>query len=129
MPDLNWKSKAAGPLPEGHLVTELIHHPASAEVGGQDPDSRLILGNNLQVMSALLPDYQDSFDLIYADPPFFTNKGYSARVGRGEDSRKPDQWKLADGYQDEWDDLDAYLDMLLAGKQPQGHPGAVGPAG
>ncbi|MEJ2412074.1 MAG: site-specific DNA-methyltransferase, partial [Anaerolineales bacterium] len=112
MPDLNWKSKAAGPLPEGHLVTELIHRPASAEVGGQDPDSRLILGNNLQVMSALLPDYQDSFDLIYADPPFFTNKGYSARVGRGEDSRKPDQWKLADGYQDEWDDLDAYLDML-----------------
>jgi len=112
MPDLNWKSKAANPLPEGDLVPELIHHPASAEVGGQDPDSRLILGNNLQVMSALLPDYQDSFDLIYADPPFFTNKGYSARVGRGEDSRKPDQWKLADGYQDEWDDLDAYLDML-----------------
>ncbi len=112
MPDLNWKSKAAEPLPEGDLVTELIHHPAPAEVGGQDPDSRLILGNNLQVMSALLPDYQDSFDLIYADPPFFTNKGYSARVGRGEDSRKPDQWKLADGYQDEWDDLDAYLDML-----------------
>jgi site-specific DNA-methyltransferase (adenine-specific) len=112
MPDLNWKTKAAAPLPEGELVTELIHHPAPDKVGGQDPDSRLISGNNLRVMSALLADYQDSFDLIYVDPPFFTNKGYSARVGRGEDSRKPDQWKLADGYQDEWDDLDAYLDML-----------------
>lgn len=112
MPDLNWKSKVGAPLPEGDLVTELVHHPVPDKVGGQNPDSRLILGNNLRVMSALLADYQDSFDLIYADPPFFTNKGYSARVGRGEDSRKPDQWKLADGYQDEWDDLDDYLDML-----------------
>ena len=51
-------------------------------------------------------------DLIYADPPFFTNRKYSARIGRGEDSRKPDEWQLTEGYRDHWADLDAYLDFL-----------------
>jgi DNA modification methylase len=63
-------------------------------------------------MSALLPEYEEKIDLIYADPPFFTNRGYAARVGRGEDSRQPQEWELAKGYQDEWKDLDAYLEML-----------------
>ena len=66
----------------------------------------------MRVMNALLPEYEGKIDLIYADPPFFTNKGYTARVGRGEDSRKPEEWQLAEGYQDEWDDLNSYLDML-----------------
>jgi DNA modification methylase len=57
-------------------------------------------------------EYEGKVDLIYADPPFFSNRRYSARVGRGEDSRKPAEWKLAEGYPDHWTDLDAYLDML-----------------
>jgi DNA modification methylase len=64
-------------------------------------------------MSALLPEYENRVDLIYVDPPFFTNKGYTARIGRGEDSRKPDEWQLVDGYKDEWDGLNDYLDMLF----------------
>jgi DNA modification methylase len=63
-------------------------------------------------MQALLPAYEGKIDLIYADPPFFTNRKYPARIGRGEDSRKPDQWKLADGYHDHWENLDSYLDFL-----------------
>ena len=63
-------------------------------------------------MNALFREYEGKIDLIYVDPPFFTNKGYTARVGRGEDSRKPDDWQLAEGYPDQWDDLDSYLDML-----------------
>jgi DNA modification methylase len=63
-------------------------------------------------MTALLPEYEGKIHLIYADPPFFTNRKFSARIGRGEDSRKPDQWKLADGYHDHWDSLDSYLDFL-----------------
>ncbi len=77
-----------------------------------NPVSRLILGENLAVMSALLPDYEGRIHLMYADPPFFTNRKYPARIGRGEDSRKPGQWKLAEGYHDHWDHLDAYLDFL-----------------
>jgi DNA modification methylase len=63
-------------------------------------------------MSALLPEYEGRIDLIYADPPFFTNRKYSARIGRGEDSRKPEEWKLAEGYHDAWPNMDAYLQFL-----------------
>ncbi len=63
-------------------------------------------------MSALLPEYEGQIDLIYADPPFFTNRRYPARVGRGEDSRRPKEWQLAEGYPDHWPDIEAYLDML-----------------
>lgn len=78
----------------------------------EEPRSRLILGDNYRVMSALLEDYEGRIDLIYVDPPFFTNRGYQARVGRGEDSRQPEEWTLADGYADDWEDLDHFLDML-----------------
>lgn len=64
------------------------------------------------VMSALLAEYEGKVNLIYADPPFFTNRKYSARIGRGEDSRKPDEWQLTDGYHDHWSHLDSYLDFL-----------------
>jgi len=63
-------------------------------------------------MAALLPKYEGRVNLIYADPPFFTNRKFSARIGRGEDSRRPDQWKLAEGYHDHWDSLDSYLQFL-----------------
>jgi len=71
-----------------------------------------LLGDNRSLMTALLPEYEGRFNLIYVDPPFFTNRSYSARIGRGEDSRKPEQWQTADGYHDHWDDLDSYLDFL-----------------
>jgi len=63
-------------------------------------------------MAGLLPEYEGRINLIYADPPFFTNRKFDTRIGRGEDSRKPDEWELADGYQDDWKDLDEYLDFL-----------------
>lgn len=66
----------------------------------------------MSIMSALLPEYEGRVDLIYADPPFFTNRKFHTRIGRGEDSRKPEEWKLADGYHDNWEDLDAYLQFL-----------------
>ncbi len=61
---------------------------------------------------ALLPEYEGKIDLIYADPPFYSNRRYQTRIGRGEDSRQPQHWALADGYEDNWSDVEAYLDML-----------------
>jgi DNA modification methylase len=63
-------------------------------------------------MASLLPKYEGRINLIYADPPFFTNRKFSARIGRGEDSRKPSEWKLADSYHDAWNSLDDYLQFL-----------------
>ncbi|MFN2215367.1 MAG: DNA methyltransferase, partial [Anaerolineales bacterium] len=63
-------------------------------------------------MQSLLPAYAEKIDLIYVDPPFFTNKKFKARIGRGEDSRIPSEWKLDKGYSDHWNDLDEYLQFL-----------------
>ena len=86
--------------------------PAGHGYPKTNPKNRLILGDNFSVMSALLPKYEGRINLIYADPPFFTNRKFSARIGRGEDSRKPSKWKLAEGYHDHWDGLDDYLQFL-----------------
>jgi DNA modification methylase len=59
-----------------------------------------------------LPAYEGQIQLLYADPPFFTNRKFPARIGRGEDSRRPAQWQLAEGYHDHWDNLDSYLEFL-----------------
>jgi len=112
MPKLEWPSKSENLKPDGNLITESILYPGSEDKIPAKAENRLILGDNLRVMNALMEEYEGKLDLIYVDPPFFTNKGYSARVGRGEDSRKPEEWQLAEGYADRWQDLDSYLDML-----------------
>ncbi len=114
MPELVWPSKTPPePIP-AELELDSIIFPH--EVHPIQPDrvnhNRLILGDNLGVLSALLPEWEGRIQLIYADPPFFTNRRFPARIGRGEDSRRPQDWQLAEGYPDDWPDLDAYLDML-----------------
>jgi site-specific DNA-methyltransferase (adenine-specific) len=74
---------------------------------------QLIKAENLAAMRSLLEQYEGRIDLIYVDPPFLTGRAYRARVGRGEDSRHPDEWKTATGYTDEWDDGGQYLSALL----------------
>lgn len=73
---------------------------------------RLILGDNLPVMQALLPRYEGRLHLIYADPPFNTGKAYTVRIGREEDSRRPEGWRRAPGYRDRWPSSEGYVEML-----------------
>lgn len=123
MPTLTWASKSLPEFKPASFLTDSILYPQGVGYSPQDrvhtmigeagfQPNRLILGNNLAVMASLLPAYEGKINLIYADPPFFTNRAYSARVGRGEDSRRPREWQLAEGYTDHWYDLDAYLDFL-----------------
>jgi site-specific DNA-methyltransferase (adenine-specific) len=112
MPELTWASKSIpAPIPGNLEVDSLVYPKGSGYPHGRT-ENTLILGENLASMSALLSEYEGRIDLIYADPPFFTNRRYTARVGRGEDSRRPQEWKLAEGYLDHWEDIDSYLDML-----------------
>ena len=112
MPRLEWDSKTdALPVPGAFQVDSWVY-PQGAGYPHVQPENQLILGENLVVMSTLLAEYAGKVDLIYADPPFFSQKHYPARIGRGEDSRRPQDWKLAEGYPDAWPTLDAYLDML-----------------
>ncbi len=113
MPILNWKGKRDLTSPEAALlIQDSILHPNGYGYPKLQPDGRVILGDNLSIMAALLPEYENRINLIYADPPFFTNRKFHARIGRGEDSRKPSKWKLAEGYHDDWLDLDSYLQFL-----------------
>lgn len=112
MPKLIWSGKKLAQTAPASLVKDSIIYPDGCGYPSTEPVSRLILGDNLAVMIALLREYEGRISLLYADPPFFTNRKYSARIGRGEDSRKPGEWQLAEGYHDHWDDLDSYLDFL-----------------
>lgn len=112
MPELTWPGKRLPAPAPASLMTEAVVFPQGRGYPGPRPQNRLILGDNLSVMAGLLPEYEGRVHLIYADPPFFTNRKFHARIGRGEDSRKPAGWQLAEGYPDHWKDLDAYLQFL-----------------
>jgi len=112
MPTLNWPEKALSPIPDLNFILNASIFPGGDSYPSGLSENHLYLGDNLKTMAALLPDYAGRIDLIYADPPFFTNKIFSARIGRGEDSRDPANWKLGDGYNDHWGDLDEYLSFL-----------------
>jgi len=112
MPTINWTGKHLSQPRPASLIQDSVIYPNGHGYPTAQPHNRLILGDNLAIMSALLPKYEGRINLIYADPPFFTNRKFTTRIGRGEDSRKPDLWQLADGYHDNWSDLDTYLDFL-----------------
>ena len=112
MPSLTWPNKKITASSPATLRTEAIIYPQGRGYPDGQPENRLILGDNLSIMAALLPKYEGRLNLIYADPPFFTNRKFPARIGRGEDSRKPGEWQLAEGYRDSWRNLDSYLDFL-----------------
>jgi DNA modification methylase len=112
MPHLTWDSKTPPQPVPAALELDAIIYPQGNGYPGTDPENQLILGDNLAVMSAILPEYEGQVDLIYADPPFYTNKRYPVRVGREEDSRRPQEWQLVDGYPDHWPNVESYLDML-----------------
>jgi len=112
MPELIWRGKQLAPVDPATLVTDSIIYPNGRGYPNARVGNRLLLGDNLAVMAALLPEHEGRIKLIYADPPFFTNKKFTTRIGRGEDSRKPKDWKLAEGYHDDWENLDSYLDFL-----------------
>jgi len=112
MPELTWPGKQLSKSTPASIILDSIVYPQGRGYPATLFENRLIMGDNLALMTALLPEYEGRINLIYADPPFFSNRKYSARIGRGEDSRKPEEWQLSDGYYDHWNDLDSYLDFL-----------------
>lgn len=112
MPQFSWshkqRSQAQGALlhPIGVLYPQGNGYPTLS------PQNYLFYGDNLLLMAALLPEWSERFAVIYADPPFFTNRNFAARLDKNEDSRHPQDWLLAEGYRDSWRTLDDYLQFL-----------------
>lgn len=112
MPELIWRGKQIQTSTPANLILDSLIYPQGRDYPTSRTGNRLIQAENLSAMAALLPNYEGRINLIYADPPFFTNRKFSTRIGRGEDSRKPAEWKLAEGYHDNWETLDSYIDFL-----------------
>ena len=116
MPTLEWESKEQqAPVPAELELFSIVYPGGNGYISRKSEKilrNQVILGDNLAVMSALLPEFEGKINLIYADPPFFSKRHYKARIGQGEDSRRPQDWHLAEGYTDDWTDIEAYLDML-----------------
>ena len=112
MPILTWPSKALLEPKPADLILDTVLYPRGIGYPDAPVENSLYLGDNLQIMASLLPEYENKLNLIYTDPPFFTNKRYPARIGRGEDSRRPQDWQIAEGYADHWANLDTYLDFI-----------------
>jgi len=79
--------------------------------------NRLTWGNNLLTMQALLSSgYDGKINLIYIDPPFWTNEDYYAKfeVGDTEITKIPSIIERL-AYKDIWEGgIDSFLDMLLS---------------
>ena len=112
MPLLTWPEKSLLLPTPASLVLDSVIYPRETDRTGDTPPNQLLQGDNLSIMAALLPEYEGRINLIYTDPPFFTNRHFTSRIGRGEDSRKPREWQLGSGYTDRWENLDAYIDFL-----------------
>jgi DNA modification methylase len=112
MPVLDWPGKHLPEQVPGEIHLNSRIFPGGRGYPDQETNNQLIYGDNLKIMSALMQAYQGKINLIYADPPFFTNRQYPARIGQGEDSRRPAEWQLSSGYPDDWMDVNDYLDML-----------------
>lgn len=110
---LEWERREEAPAAAPSAILAGITYPGGRGVDRSQVVNRLILGDNLAAMQALLPEMDGRIDLLYADPPFLSGKKYATRIGRGEDSRRPEGWQTAEGYTDTWPDGSDYLNMLL----------------
>ena len=72
---------------------------------------RLIQGDNLMTLVALLPDLRGRATLAYLDPPFFTGRVHD-QVTRQRDRTGKILRDRSPAFDDRWSDLSAYLTSL-----------------
>ncbi len=71
--------------------------------------NKLIWGDNLEILQYLLKKFEEKIDLIYIDPPFFTNSEFYHKVFIGTSNKSFK--KIA--YNDKWNNgIDSYLDFI-----------------
>jgi len=89
------------------VASDLFRTGRSSAVG--DNPNRLIYGDNLLAMSALLagdevtPSMRGKIDLIYIDPPFNSNRNYEVFWGETKEKR---------AFEDRHASTQAYLDYM-----------------
>ncbi len=80
----------------------------SEETSEQIWKNLLYWGDNLEVAYYLLNNFEETIDLIYIDPPFFSGSNYSINISEGNNRYD------SVAYFDYWNkDIDSYLQMLF----------------
>lgn len=109
---LTWRGKhevtLATPLP--YVRAEHYRETLGGEVATTQSENRLYVGENLQVMSGLLPQYEGSIDCIYIDPPFNSGADYVQQI-RTHRRAGPKRTIAVKQYGDRWKTAD-YLQNL-----------------
>jgi adenine-specific DNA-methyltransferase len=105
----------SNPTVHQSLVTQTFFNSNSNVKFQKDRINRIIYGNNLLAMQALIASgYEGKISLIYADPPFLTNENYYAKFEVGDTgSSKILSIVQRLAYNDNWKEgIDSFLDML-----------------
>jgi adenine-specific DNA-methyltransferase len=104
---LQWEGKREAPR-TSPSVSRLCRSEIYGAASDGEASSRLIQGDNLQVMAALREELAGRIDLIYLDPPFFTGQQWQAQATTGDISQ------ALPAYTDDWDgNLGVYLQWML----------------
>lgn len=75
--------------------------------------NKLILGDNLEVMLALLPEFEGKINLIYIDPPFGTGESFDYQIFIGNEGEKVSNIVRKRAYKDNWGDgMSSYFQMI-----------------
>lgn len=115
--ELLWPGKSSDPHQLDASQAVLYHtdsiDPPSTLLGAATPPppfrSRILLGDNLALMRAMMPEFRGRLDLIYLDPPFAGGKDFTADAPLGTNGRSV----RAPAYRDTWTGGTAeYLQML-----------------
>ena len=64
MPTLTWPSKNLLPVQPANISLDSVLYPQGQGYRDVTPLDRLFLGDNLPVMAALLPEFENRLDLI-----------------------------------------------------------------
>jgi hypothetical protein len=64
MPILHWNGKHLSPPAPATLIQDSVLYPNGRGYPKSRPDGRVILGDNLAVMTALLPEYEGRINII-----------------------------------------------------------------
>lgn len=113
---LTWRGKHEVELvtPRPYVPAERYPEMLGIETAVSGSENRIYVGENLQVMSGLLPQYEGSVDCIYIDPPFNSGTDYVQRIRthhRGDSKRTitvkqyGDRWQTADYLQNLYERL------------------------
>lgn len=109
---LTWRGKHEVTLatPRPYVRAEHYRETPGGEVATAQSENRLYVGENLQVMSGLLPQYEGSIDCIYIDPPFNSGADYVQQI-RTHRRAGPKRTIALKQYGDRWQTAD-YLQNL-----------------